>query len=97
MKALTKKIKQALEYIRDLKQKLTYDNLFDVSIGAILACIGLWLHIHTVGMDKLIIIVVPFLFSFWNEIYNNWCGQKGIMWKDIFFRLIIGVLIFIII
>ena len=97
MEKITQKIKQVLEYIRNLKQKLTHDNLFDISFGALLACVGLFFYVNTPDMDKLIIVVVPFFFSFLNEIYNSWCGQKGIMWKDIFFRIIISLIIYFII
>ena len=97
MKKLTEKLKQILEYIRNLKQKLTHDNLFDMSFGALLACVGLYFYLNVVDMDKLIIIVVPALFSFLNEVYNVMCGQRTVMLKDIFFRCIIGVIIYFII
>ena len=97
MKQLLKQIKKVLEYIRNLKYKLTHDNLFDIAFGAILTCIGLWLYLNTESMDKLIIIVIPALFSFLNEVYNVMCGQRTVMWKDIFFRCIIGVIIYFII
>ena len=97
MKQLLKQIKKVLEYIRNLKYKLTHDNLFDMSFGAILACVGLWLYLNVIDMNKLIIIVVPFLFSFLNEILNIVCGQRKIMWIDIFFRCIISVVIYFII
>ena len=97
MKKLTEKLKQILEYIRNLKQKLTHDNLFDMSFGALLTCVGLYFYMNVVDMDKLIIIVVPALFSFLNDVYNVMCGQRTVMWKDIFFRCIIGVIIYFII
>ena len=73
MKKLTEKLKQILEYIRNLKQKLTHDNLFDMSFGALLACVGLYFYLNVVDMDKLIIIIVPAVFSFLNEVYNVMC------------------------
>ena len=88
MKQLLKQIKTVLEYIRNLKYKLTHDNLFDMSFGALLACVGLWLYLNVIDMNKLIIIVVPAVFSFLNEVYNVMCGQRKIMWIDIFFRCI---------
>ena len=97
MKQLLKQIKTVLEYIRNLKYKLTHDNLFDISFGAILACVGLYFYLNVVDMDKLIIIVVPAVFSFLNEVYNVMCGQRTVMWKDIFFRCIISVVIYFII
>ena len=97
MKQLLKQIKKVLEYIRNLKYKLTHDNLFDISFGALLACVGLYFYLNVVDMDKLIIIVVPAVFSFLNEVYNVMCGQRTVMWKDIFFRCIIGVIIYFII
>ena len=97
MKQLFKKIKQVIDYVRNLKYKLTHDNLFDMSFGAILACIGLWLYLNVVDMNKLIIIVVPFLFSFLNEILNIAWGQRKIMWIDIFFRCIVSIVIYFII
>lgn len=97
MKQIFKKIKQAIDYVRNLKHKLTHDNLFDMSFGAILACIGFWLYLNVEDMDKLIIIVVPGLFSFLNETLNITCGQRKIMWIDIFFRCLIGLVILLII
>lgn len=97
MKQLLKQIKKILEYIRNLKQKLTHDNLFDIAFGAILACVGFYLYMNVVDMDKFIVVVVPAVFSFLNEVYNVMCGQRTVMWKDIFFRCIIGVIIYFII
>lgn len=97
MKQIFKKIKQVIDYVRNLKHKLTHDNLFDMSFGSILACIGLWLYLNIADMDKLIIIVVPALFSFLNETLNITCGQRKIMWIDIFFRCVISIVIYFII
>jgi len=58
MKKLTQKIKQVLEYIRNLKQKLTHDNLFDISFGALLSCVGLFFYMNVEEMDKIIIVGV---------------------------------------
>lgn len=97
MKQIFKKIKQVIDYVRNLKYKLTHDNLFDMSFGAILACVGLWLYLNVADMDKLIIIVVPALLSFLNESLNMACGQRKIMWIDIFFRCLIGVMLYLVI
>ena len=97
MKQLFKKIKQAIDYVRNLKYKLTHDNLFNTAFGAMLACIGLWLYLNIADMDKLIIIIVPLLFSWLNELVNVRQGQKKIMWIDILLRCLIGVTIYFII
>ena len=81
---------------RSLKQKLSHDNLFDISIGAILALIGLYWYLNVANMDKLIIIVLPFLVSWFNELINVWQGAK-FGWKDLGFRMIIGILLYLII
>ena len=81
---------------RSLKQKLSHDNLFDISVGAILALIGLHWYLNDANMSKLIIVVLPFLVSWFNELVNVWQGAK-IGWKDLMFRMIIGILLYLII
>ena len=39
MKKLKQKLKQVLEYVRGLKQKLSHDNLFDIAFGALLLAV----------------------------------------------------------
>ena len=94
---LLQKIKQLINLVRNLKQKLTHDNWFDIAFGALLACCGLWLYLNIANMDKLIIIVIPALISFLNEVINVWCGQKKIMFIDIIFRTLIGIVIYYIV
>ena len=89
--------KQILNWIRNLKQKLTHDNLWDISFGAALACVGLWLYLNVIDMDKLIIIVIPAILSFWNELLNLWQGQKGIKFFEIGLRCFIATVIYCII
>ena len=81
---------------RSLKQKLSHDNLFDISIGAILALIGLYWYFNDANMSKLIIISLPALVSWFNELVNVWQGAK-FGWKDLGFRMIIGILLYLII
>ena len=81
---------------RSLKQKLSHDNLFDISIGAILALIGLYWYLNDSNMDKLIIIALPFLTSWINELINVLQGAK-FGWKDLGFRCLIGILLYFII
>lgn len=88
-------IKQ-INKVRSLKQKLTHDNLFDISVGAILALIGLYWYLDNSNMDKLIIIILPFLVSWFNELVNVWQGAK-FGWKDLFYRCIIGIILYFII
>ena len=92
-----KNLKQILNWIRNLKQKLTHDNLWDISFGAALACVGLWLYLNVINMDKLIIIVIPALLSFLNELLNLWQGQKGIKFFEIGLRCFIATVIYCII
>ena len=80
---------------RSLKQKLSHDNLFDISFGAILAIIGLMLY-KNLDVHKLIIIVVPFLFSWFNELINMWQGAK-FRFVEIGLRCIIATLLYFII
>jgi hypothetical protein len=81
---------------RSLKQKLSHDNLFDISIGAVLSLIGLYWYLNDTDMDKAIIIVLPFLISWINELINTLQGAK-FGWKDLGFRTIIGILLYLII
>ena len=81
--------------VRSLKQKLSHDNLFDISFGAILALIGLMLY-KNLDVHKLIIIVVPFLFSWFNELINMWQGAK-FRFVEIGLRCIIATLLYFII
>ena len=81
---------------RSLKQKLTHDNLFDLFIGTVLALISLYWYLNDANMDKLIIIALPFLVSWFNELVNVWQGAK-FGWKDLFFRCVIGTLLYFII
>ena len=81
--------------VRSLKQKLSHDNLFDISFGAILALIGLTLY-KNLDVHKLIIIVVPFLFSWFNELINMWQGAK-FRFVEIGLRCIIATLLYFII
>lgn len=81
--------------IRNIKQKLSHDNLFDISLGTILALVGLSLYKYA-DWDKLSIIIVPFLFSWFNELVNKLQGAK-FGWIDLVFRCLIGTLLYFII
>jgi hypothetical protein len=81
---------------RSIKQKLSHDNLFDLFIGTILAFIGLYWYLNDANMSKLIIIALPALVSWFNELVNVWQGAK-FGWKDLGFRMIIGILLYLII
>lgn len=89
------KIKEIINKVRSIKQKLSHDNLFDISFGAILALIGLTLY-KNLDVHKLIIIVVPFLFSWFNELINMWQGAK-FRFVEIGLRCIIATLLYFII
>lgn len=93
---LTTKVKNLLNKVRSLKQKLSHDNLFDIALGAILALIGLYLYLYIVDMDKLIIIALPLLVSWVTELINKLQGAKfGRI--DLFYRFLIPVLLFLLI
>lgn len=81
--------------VRSLKQKLSHDNLFDISLGAILALIGLMLY-KNLDVHKLIIIVVPFIFSWFNELINMWQGAK-FRFIEVCLRCLIGTALYFII
>ena len=96
MKTLKKKLLFLINKVRSLKQKLSHDNLFDISLGAILALIGLCWYLNDAGMDKSIIIVLPFLISWINELVNKLQGAK-FGWVDIMFRLSIPTALYFIV
>jgi hypothetical protein len=81
--------------VRSLKQKLSHDNLFDISLGAILALIGLMLY-KNLDVHKLIIIVVPFIFSWFNELIDMWQGAK-FRFIEVCLRCLIGTALYFII
>lgn len=92
---LTTKVKNLLNKVRSLKQKLSHDNLFDIAFGAILALIGLSLYRYA-DWAKLSIIIVPFLVSWVNELINKLQGAKFCR-IDLGFRCIIGIILYLII
>lgn len=92
---LTTKVKNLLNKVRSLKQKLSHDNLFDIALGAILALIGLYLYLNIADIDKLIIIAFPLLFSWFNALVSKLLGAK-FGWIDLGFRCIIGTLLYFI-
>lgn len=89
-------IKLIINKVRSLKQKLSHDNLFDISLGAILALIGLYTYLNVAGMDKAIIIVLPFLTSWINELVNKLQGAK-FGWIDLLYRSLIGIILYFIV
>ena len=89
-------VKSIINKVRSLKQKLSHDNLFDISIGAILALIGLYWYMNDADMSKLIIIALPALVSWFNELINVWQVAK-IGWIDIMLRLLIPSALYLII
>ena len=89
-------MKTFINKVRSLKQKLSHDNLFDISLGAILALIGLYIYLNVTGMDKAIIIVLPFLISWINELLNKLQGAK-FGWIDLLCRSLIGVILYFIV
>lgn len=88
------KIKDIMTKVRNIKQKLSHDNLFDISLGAILSLIGLSLYRYA-DWDKLSIIIVPFLVSWFNELVNA-RQSKRFGWIDLGFRCLIGTLLYFI-
>jgi hypothetical protein len=81
---------------RSLKQKLSHDNLFDISLGAILALIALYWYMNDSDMSKLIVIAFPALVSLFNELVNVWQGAKMGL-ADIMFRLLIPTALYFIV
>lgn len=95
LQVIKQKLLLLINKVRSIKQKLSHDNLFDISFGAILACIGLILY-KNLDVHKLIIIVVPLLFSWFNELVNTWQGAK-FRFVEIGLRCIIATLLYFII
>lgn len=93
---MKKKLITLINKVRSLKQKLSHDNLFDIALGAILALIGLYLYLNIADMDKLIIIALPLLVSWVNELVNKLQGAK-FGWIDLVFRCLIGIILYLII
>lgn len=93
---IKQKLLLLINKVRSIKQKLSHDNLFDISLGAVLALIGLWLYLHDAEMDKAIIIVLPFLVSWINELYNTLVGAKFSL-VDLVLRCLTGGVLYLII
>ena len=89
-------MKNLINKLRVLKNKPTKDNYFDVALGALLACIGLWLYLNVVNMDKAVIIILPALFSFWNEVIN-FIDSKKFSIIDVVLRTLIGIVLYFIV
>ena len=89
-------MKKLINKLRELKNKPTKDNYFDVAFGAILACIGLWIYLNIENMNKSVIIILPVLFSFWNEVINSMDSKKFSI-IDIVLRTLIGIILYFII
>lgn len=96
LQVIKQKLLLLINKVRGIKQKLSHDNLFDISFGAILALIGLYLYLNIVDMDKLIIIAFPLLFSWFNELINKLQGAK-FGWIDLLLRCAPGGLLYMII
>ena len=88
-------VKSIINKVRSLKQKLSHDNLFDISLGAILALIGLTLY-KNLDVHKLIIIAVPFIFSWFNELINMLQGAR-FRFIEVCLRCLIGTALYFII
>jgi len=89
-------MKQLINKLRELKNKPTKDNYFDIAFGAVLACVGLWIYLNTEDMDKFIVVAFPFLISFLNEVVNA-IDSKRFGWIDVALRTLVGIVLYSII
>lgn len=96
LQVIKQKLLLLINKVRSLKQKLSHDNLFDIAFGTILALIGLYTYLNVADMDKAVIIVLPFLISWINELVNKFQGAK-FGWIDLLCRCIIGIILYLII
>lgn len=89
-------MKKLINKLREIKVKPSKDNYFDIAIGAVLACIGLWVYLNTKDMDKVVIIALPALVSFLKEIVNIIeCKKFNVL--DMILRVVVGVILYLIV
>jgi hypothetical protein len=96
MSKLKQYIVDIINKVRQLKHKLSHDNLFDIVAGTALAFVGLRIYLDHAEIDKLIIIALPGLFSWLNELLNVWQGSR-FGWIDLGFRMFAGITLYFII
>jgi len=92
---LLNKIKNFLNKLRSIKDKFTIDNYFDGFFGGLLSCIALIVYYHVHTPLILILLFSPIISSI-NELLNMLSGEKSFGWKDVIWRSVIGVIIYVI-